>query len=88
MGKKKKTTYRGGAELEVVAREYGEDLSHDSCEIAFMDGAEFQKQRSIEKACEAYCKVCDTKECEELQEFNTYDCDWVQKFRKQLKRKL
>ena len=36
---------------------------------------------SIEKACDAYCKVCDTKECEGIGE-----CDWVKRFRKHLKK--
>ena len=33
----------------------------------------------IEKACDAYCKVCDTQECEGI-----CKCIWVQRFRKQL----
>lgn len=40
------------------------------------------KQEMIDKACEAYCKVCDTKECED---FGCYgQCDWVKKFRKSM----
>lgn len=35
----------------------------------------------IEKACDAYCRLCDTKEC-----FNIGECNWVEKFRKRLKR--
>ena len=35
----------------------------------------------IEKACDAYCRLCDTKECGE-----TGECCWVEKFRKQLKK--
>ncbi len=46
-----------------------------------------EKEQFIEKACTAYCKLCDTKECEEFGE-SDYNCDWVQKFRKQLKREL
>lgn len=46
------------------------------------------KEQFVEKACTAYCKLCDTKECEELGEFADYNCDWVQKFRKQLNREL
>ena len=33
----------------------------------------------IEKACDAYCEICDTKECEGCAE-----CSWVIKFRRQL----
>lgn len=33
----------------------------------------------IEKACDAYCRLCDTKECGD-----TGECDWVEKFRKRL----
>lgn len=35
----------------------------------------------IEKACDAYCRLCDTKECGD-----TGECDWVEKFRKRLMR--
>jgi hypothetical protein len=33
----------------------------------------------IEKACDAYCAICDTKECG-----GTGECIWVEKFRKRL----
>ena len=33
----------------------------------------------IEKACDAYCTICDTKECDGYAE-----CTWVIKFRRQL----
>jgi len=33
----------------------------------------------IEKACDAYCRLCDTKECGD-----TGECIWVEKFRKRL----
>ena len=33
----------------------------------------------IKKACDAYCEICDTKECEGCAE-----CCWVIKFRRQL----
>ena len=42
----------------------------------------------IEVACDAYCKCCDTKECEDLGEFNDFNCDWVCKFRKEFTKKL
>lgn len=42
----------------------------------------------IEVACEAYCKCCDTKECEDLGEYNDFNCDWVCKFRKEFTKKL
>ena len=35
----------------------------------------------IEKACDAYCEICDTKECEGYAE-----CTWVIKFRRQLEK--
>lgn len=37
------------------------------------------KDAFIEKACDAYCRLCDTKECG-----GTCECDWVEKFRKRL----
>ena len=37
----------------------------------------------IEKACDADCAVCDTKECQGCAE-----CSWVIKFRKQLMKLL
>ena len=40
---------------------------------------EIARKELIEKACDAYCKVCDTQECEGICE-----CIWVQRFRKQL----
>ena len=33
----------------------------------------------IDKACDAYCRLCDTKECG-----NAGECVWVEKFRKRL----
>ena len=35
----------------------------------------------IEKACDAYCKICDTKECEGVGE-----CGWLNKFREAIKK--
>lgn len=35
----------------------------------------------IERACDAYCNICDTKEC-----VNIGECDWVERFRKLLRR--
>ena len=44
------------------------------------DSVEYiRKDAFIEKACDAYCTVCDTKECQGCAE-----CSWVIKFRKQL----
>jgi hypothetical protein len=37
------------------------------------------KDAFIEKACDAYCAICDTKECDGCAE-----CTWVIKFRRQL----
>ena len=47
-----------------------------------------EKELLIEVACEAYCKCCDTKECEDFCEFNDFNCDWVCKFRKEFTKKL
>lgn len=49
------------------------------------DGALYyiRKDVFIGKACVAYCKVCDTQECD-----GTYECDWVAKFRRRLKKEL
>ena len=41
-----------------------------------------ENKNVIGVACDAYCKCCDTKECEDLGEFNDFNCDWVCKFRK------
>lgn len=42
-----------------------------------------RKDAFIEKACDAYCAICDTKECQGCAE-----CTWVIKFRKQLMKLL
>ena len=42
----------------------------------------------IEVACEAYCKCFNTKECDNLGEFNNFNCDWVCKFRKEFTKEL
>ena len=50
--------------------------------IAFEDGDGIEYARTdafIEKACDAYCRLCDTKECSD-----TGECIWVEKFRKHL----
>ena len=46
------------------------------------------KKELIEVACDAYCKCCDTKECENLGEYNDFNCDWVCKFRKEFTKEL
>lgn len=40
-----------------------------------------RKDAFIEKACDAYCRLCDTKECGD-----TGECEWVEKFRKRIMR--
>lgn len=40
-----------------------------------------RKDAFIEKACDAYCKICDTKECE-----GTGECGWINKFRETIKK--
>lgn len=41
--------------------------------------AEKADKTMVEKACSAYCEVCDTKECS-----GTGECSWVKRFRKQM----
>ena len=54
---------------------------------SFIAGAEWADQHprkglvDIEKACDAYCKICDTQEC-----FNDGNCNWVKKFRKEMEK--
>lgn len=50
---------------------------------AFVKGYNEGIKDSIEKACDVYCLLCDTKECE-----NYGECSWVKKFEKQLKKEL
>lgn len=40
---------------------------------------DIDKDAFIEKACDAYCAICETKECGDYGE-----CIWVEKFRKRL----
>ena len=47
-----------------------------------------ENKNLIEVACDAYCKCCDTKECEDLGEYNDFNCDWVCKFRKEFTKEL
>lgn len=35
-----------------------------------------------DQACAAYCKCCDTRECED---YESDTCDWLEKFKKVLK---
>lgn len=52
---------------------------------SFIKGAEWSDEHpqkglvNIDKACDAYCRLCDTKECGD-----TGECVWVEKFRKRL----
>lgn len=62
--------YKGGMRGSVY------EAHHD----AYIEIATEQQKIDIEKACEAYCKTCDTKECEDFG--CEYCCDWVEKFRK------
>ena len=48
MEEKSKKATQEGADLKTAAKKYGDDLSHDSCEQAFLDGAKWV----IDKACE------------------------------------
>lgn len=46
----------------------------------YSDAIEITRKRMFDKACEAYCNVCDTKECEEWG--CEIECNWVKKFKK------
>ena len=52
------------------------------CIDATLEMAEWKEKQMIEKACDAYCRICDTQEC-----FNDGNCNLVEKFRKTLNRK-
>lgn len=46
------------------------------------------KKELIELACDAYCKCCDTNGCEDLCEFNDFNCGLVCNFRKDFTKEL
>ena len=46
------------------------------------------KKELIEVACNANCKCCYTKDCDDLGESNDFNCDWVCKFRKEFTKEL
>ena len=52
-------------------------------ESACLEMAKTTQDLMIQKACSAYCKCCDTQECE-----GTFECDWVSKFEKRLKSEM
>ena len=56
--------------------------SADDCFKSAMEMAEWKEKQMIDKACDAYCKICDTQEC-----LNEGDCNWVKKFRKAMEEK-
>lgn len=64
---------------------YGSEFSHEwhsesEFETKGHNDIEYvRKDAFVEKACDVYCRLCDTKECG-----NTGECDWVEKFRKRL----
>ena len=59
------------------------NYEQDKTDKKRMDEEHRKKERFIEKACSAYCKICDTQECE-----GTGECGWVKKFEKQLRKEL
>lgn len=61
-----------------------EECGADEFNNGYLKGATEQHKIDIEKACEAYCKTCDTKECEDFG--CEYCCDWVEKFRKAMEK--
>lgn len=52
--------------------------SESDCYKAAMEMAEWKD----EQAAAAYCKCCDTRECED---YESDTCDWLEKFKKVLK---
>ena len=60
------------ANKELGTTWHGKKITNDDIEY-------IRKDSFIEKACDAYCAICDTKECDGCAE-----CAWVIKFRRQL----
>lgn len=57
---------------------YSEDDELVEYEVA-LEAVKKANDAFIEKACDAYCAICDTKECG-----GTGECIWVENFRKRL----
>ena len=62
---------------KLASKIIAEDQNNKPLVDILMEMAEWKEQQMIEKACDAYCKICDTQEC-----FNDGNCNWVKKFRK------
>jgi hypothetical protein len=58
-----------------------ENIEQQKTIFACLEIAKWKEQQMIEKACDAYCRICDTQEC-----FNDGNCNWVEKFRKAIKK--
>lgn len=63
---------------EEICKRHIFDSNHFDC---CMEMAEWKEKQMVEKACDAYCRICDTQEC-----FNDGNCNWVEKFRKAIKK--
>ena len=70
-----------GAPEKIYISNYSSGLTYNwhPERLAIKDIEYIRTDAFIEKACDAYCKVCDTKECG-----GTGECLWVEKFRKRL----
>lgn len=72
------------SDLVEGVQDFKDDLliALDTLEVKETDDAYKQGYNdAIDKACDAYCRLCDTKECGD-----TSECEWVEKFRKRLMR--
>lgn len=72
---------KANAPEKIYIDDFGSELSHDwHTEHSYENDIEYIRTDAfIKKACNAYCAICDTKECEGCAE-----CTWVIKFRRQL----
>lgn len=72
------------SDLVESVQDFKDDLliALDTLEVKEVNDAYKQGYNdAIDKACDAYCRLCDTKECGD-----TGECEWVEKFRKRLMR--
>lgn len=74
----KDTKYNTGDIVSAYQYEFAQEIECEGIEnfVEYVPADAF-----IEKACDSYCRLCDTKECGD-----TGECDWVEKFRKRLMR--
>lgn len=63
-------------------RRYNPPCSSLECYLSALEMAKWKEQKMIEKSCAAFCKVCDTKECED---YESDTCNWLKKFKQAMK---